>query len=153
MLMLFPHVFIFCTGLASFKLINEMRRNAKIDESGFMVPLDDQVIEEEKVKVLPEETENQKGTSGSPKRAAPKSPRKLKETLVRKESIRAKANDPKHNWKILSDTIGFTKEEIEEHPTSNTTVSSDSFDEKLNEKENPSGKIRVRRSRSPVKKK
>lgn len=150
-MLLSSHV-IFCPGLASFKLINEMRRNAKIDESGFMVPLDDQVIEEEKVKVPQEESEKKKVCkSSSPKRAAPKSPRKLQESMSRKESIRAKSNDPKHNWKILSDTIGFTNEENEEKTTSTTSISSDSFEEKIIEKEKPTGK--VRRSKSPVKKK
>ena len=38
-----------------------------------------------------------------------RSPEKSSERL-RKESIRARPGDPKHNWRILSDTVGFTAE-------------------------------------------
>ena len=43
-------------GIASFKLINEMRRKAVIDENGFMVPEEDQ-----KQSFVPNQVPNQVG--------------------------------------------------------------------------------------------
>ena len=111
-------------GIASFKLINEMRRKAVIDENGFMVAGEDQKISSEVSQVEAQEepptgprkrdtspqkrvrsTSPRKGISGPERRKSPE------KTSLRKESIRARAGDPKHNWRILSDTVGFTVEE------------------------------------------
>ena len=139
-------------GLASFKLINEMRRNATIDESGFMVPIDDQPIIDgkNKVAIISDEASSKK-VIRSPKRTNQssdriKSPKKTVNPGSRKESTHVKANDPKHNWKILSETIGFTNETSEEKNSSSR--SSDSLEENL-ENRGP----KPRRSRSPRKKK
>ena len=91
-----------------------------VDKDGFMVPLEDQKQSAESTKVdSPEEnTESprkrkrcpKKGTrSISPKKATGELSRsKSPDKLARKESIRARPGDPKHNWRILSDAVGFT---------------------------------------------
>ena len=98
-----------------------------VDKDGFMVPLEDQKQSAELTKVdSPEEnTENipsprkmerspkKETRSVSPKKATGELSRsKSPEKLARKESMRARPGDPKHNWRILSDTIGFTVEEV-----------------------------------------
>ena len=97
-----------------------------VDKDGFTVPLEDQIQGAEPTKAdSPEEnTETirgprkrerspQKGSrSVSPKKGTGELKRsKSPEKFSRKESIRARPGDPKHNWRILSDTVGFTVEE------------------------------------------
>ena len=119
-------------GLASFKIINEMKRNAIIDENGFMVPLEDQKNQNENIEDVNETTtiedENKKTKNmrkGSMITERTKSPRKVTAPKLqgweireqkRKQSLKAKGDDPAHNWKMLSETIGFTanKESISE---------------------------------------
>ena len=94
-----------------------------VDKDGFMVPLEDQKQSAESTKVdSPEEnTENirsprkrerspkKETRSVSPKRATGELSRsKSPEKSGRKESMRARPGDPKHNWRILSDAVGFT---------------------------------------------
>ena len=101
-----------------------------VDKDGFMVPLEDQIQSTEPTKVdSPEEgIQSPRKREGSPgkrerspgKRIRSVSPKKATgelsrskspEKLLRKESIRARPGDPKHNWRILSDTVGFAAEE------------------------------------------
>ena len=108
-----------------------------VDKDGFMVPLEDQIQSTEPTKVdspeegiqSPRKREESPGKrerspgkrerspgkrirSVSPKKATGELSRsKSPEKLLRKESIRARPGDPKHNWRILSDTVGFTAEE------------------------------------------
>ena len=94
-----------------------------VDKDGFMVPLEDQKQSAESTKVDSpvENTENmgsprkrerspkKETRSVSPKKAIERLSRnKSPEKSARKESMRAKPGDPKHNWRILSDAVGFT---------------------------------------------
>ena len=104
-----------------------MRRKAVIDENGFMVAGEDQKISSEPPQVEAQEEpptaqrSPRKRDTSPQKRVRSTSPRKgvsvperrksPEKTSLRKESIRARAGDPKHNWRILSDTVGFTVEE------------------------------------------
>ena len=95
-----------------------------VDKDGFMVPLEDQIQSAEPTKVdSPEEgiqsPRKREESPGKRERSpgkrirsvSPKKGSKSPEKLLRKESIRARPGDPKHNWRILSDTVGFTAEE------------------------------------------
>ena len=100
-----------------------------VDKDGFTVPLEDQIQSAEPTKAdSPEENSEtirsprkrerspKKGTSRSVSVSPKKGTGELKrskspEKSSRKESIRARPGDPKHNWRILSDTVGFTVEE------------------------------------------
>ena len=96
-----------------------------VDKDGFMVPLDDQKQSAEQTKLESPEAEIERIPSPEKRDRSPRkgarsvSPKKANgelkrrqspEKSSRKESIRARPGDPKHNWRILSDTVGFTVE-------------------------------------------
>ena len=168
-------------GLASFKLINEMKRNAIIDENGFMVPIEDQKPQQETIEDLNEssivEDDNRRSKSmrkGSTMNERTKSPRKLTAPKLqgwemreqkRKQSLRAKGDDPSHNWKMLSETIGFNANrdsiveegDLGKNGKDTSSTGSDTFEEQIIER--PRGaRSRTRsvsprkRTRSPTKK-
>ena len=171
-------------GLASFKIINEMKRNAIIDENGFMVPLEDQktnseVIEEKGDTVVIEEDNKRKKSvrknSVMPERMkSPKKPTAPKmqswevRDMKRKESLKAKGDDPTHNWKILSETIGFNgkqqsvseeRDQVKNGKDTSSSTGSDGLDDGSVERPRAArSKTRTRsvsprkRTRSPTKK-
>ena len=160
-------------GLASFKIINEMKRNAIIDKNGFMVPLEDQKPEHQITDDGNENKSTKRGSIMAERSPKPqKSPKKLtapklqgweKREQKRKQSVHAKADDPTHNWKMLGDTLGFagTKEEGDnmKNGKDSPTSGSDTFDEPVVDRPRAARtKDRTRsvsprkRTRSPTKK-
>ena len=93
-----------------------------VDKDGFTVTLEDQKQIEEPTNTNVESIQVPKKRERSPVKVSRSlSPKKgtgeLKrskspEKSFRKESIRARPGDPKHNWRIISDTVGFTVEEV-----------------------------------------
>ena len=159
-------------GLASFKIINEMKRKAIIDENGFMVTIEDQkpqyeTIEDKNESSALEDDNKRMKSPRKGKMTAPKfQGREIKEQK-RKQSLRAKGDDPTHNWKMLSEAIGFTAKndpiseegDFVRNGKDTSSNSSETFDEKLTER--PRGarnKTRThpesprKRTKSPTKK-
>ena len=170
-------------GLASFKIINEMKRKTIIDENGFIVPSEDQKPQYETIEDKNESSalEDDNKRMKSPRKGKMtteriKSPRKVTAPKAkareikeqkRKQSLRAKGDDPTHNWKMLSEAIGFTAKndpiseegDFVRNGKDTSSNSSETFEEKLAER--PRGarnKTRTltesprKRTNSPIKK-
>ena len=98
-----------------------MRRNAKI-EDGFMVPLEEQGDDDNLAKKASKST----GANNNNNNDRIKSPKKGISTASRKESVHVKAGDPKHNWKMVREVVGFNNETPDDKVVS--SVSSESFE-------------------------
>ena len=158
-------------GLASFKLINEMKRTSIIDENGFMVPLEDQQGTEGESEKRGTMTER---TKSSKKPTAPKIQGWEVRDMKRKQSLQAKSDNLTQNWKTSYHTQGLNaeKESLSEEIEGDTAMDnnvdgkdtppstgSDTFDDQTVERPRAArAKTRERsvsprkRTRSPTKK-
>ena len=167
-------------GLASFKIINDLKRNSIIDSTGFMVlnhdqKPEDRIIEEgnetpmsrDDIKRNKNNTKSnsKKGRNQSPRRklTAPKLQGWEKREQKRKQSLKAKGDDQPENLKQMNETLegGAEQESISEEGerARNSSVGSDTFEEPMVERPRAARtKTRNRsvsprkRTRSPTKK-
>ena len=100
-----------------------------------MVPLEEQGDDENVIKKASKNILSNSNSNNdrikSPKKAASskQSGRRGSTEVTRKESVHVKAGDPKHNWKMVREVVGFNNETQDDKVVS--SVSSDSFEVSL----------------------